>query len=482
MPTIYKYLNPLVVDQDRYNVLITRPGYFATATMPPADDVTRSAAPSFQDIRSTGKFPYPRPRVINPITSMQAGHGWTASNALANGMNDNSDVALGSQSAYITSKTDASAATLTKTGLSLDVTATKQLRLLVKITGGDYISQCLLYLSSDSFVANFATINIQGPVADPGVRWLKDGEWKWVTVNLASTMATNNGSVTGSPNYAALDSLRIRLVSTSGQSVTFRLQAVQVVERKSFAANGVVCFTYDDSYRNQYTVAKPHLDKYGYPGTAYTISKNVIDGNAGNTNWLTTQMLKDMRNYSRWEIALHGWDLSAHSRAHAGYTSAQGVTYGSNPMTPKELDTDIDRNLQWLIDNGLTDGFAGHCQPQGRFNPASQAVLTRRTAYARAMTGNSNGCETIPVADPWAVRSYTLDNTTTLAYLQTVIDGVSTHGGLAVFCCHDIVTSPSTSTQFATATHQSLVDYVAGKANLRVMTLGDVMRAHTAQG
>jgi peptidoglycan/xylan/chitin deacetylase (PgdA/CDA1 family) len=352
----------------------------------------------------------------------------------------------------------------------------------MKITGGDYISQCLLYLTSDNFVANFATINLQQPVADPGVRWFKDGEWKWITVNLASTMATNNGSITGSPNFAAIDAVRVRLVSTSGNSATVRLQAVQVIERKAFAANGVVCFTYDDSYRSQSTIAKVHLDKYGYPGTAYTICQNVNDGNAGNTTWLTTQMLKDMRNYSRWEIGLHSWDLSAHSRAHAGHTSSQGTVYGSNPLTTRELDLDIDRNLQWLIDNGLTDGFVGHCQPQGRFNAASQAVLTRRTAYSRAMTANSNGCETIPVADPWAVRSYTLDNTTTYANLQTIIDGISTHGGLAVFTCHDIVASPATSTQFSTTIHGQLVDYVAGKANMRVMTLGDVMRAHSAQG
>lgn len=482
MPTIYNYLNPVVVDQDRYNVLITRPGYFATPTPVPSDGVSRNGGIAAQDLRLTNKFPYPRPRVINHITSMQSGHGWTAGNALANAMNDGTDFAMGSQSAYITSKTDTGAATLTKTGLSLDLTGTKQLRLLMKISGGDYITQCLLYLSSDGFVANFATINLQGPVADPGVRWFKDGEWRWVTVNLASTMATNNGSITGSPNFAALTDLRIRLVSSSGNSSTVRLQAVQVVERKSFAANGVVCFTYDDSYRSQYTIAKPHLDKYGYPGTAYTITKNVIDGNAGNTTWLTTQMLKDMREYSRWEIGLHAYDLGAHSRAQAGHTSAQGTVYGANPMSSNELDLDIDRNYQWLIDNGLTDGYAGHCQPQGRFSTASNNVLKRRTPYARAMTGNSNGCETVPVADPWAVRSYTLDNTTTYAYLQTVIDGVSTHGGMAVFTCHDIVASPSTSTQFSTTIHQQLVDYVAGKSGLRVMTLGDVMRAHTAQG
>lgn len=482
MPTIYRYMEPIVVDQTRYDRLITRAGYFATATPFPGDGTAQGGAIPNNDLRLAGRFPYPRPRITNHITSMQTSHGWTASGALSNAMNDGTDFALGSQSAVFASQTAGQAATITKSGLSLDLTGTKQLRLLVKLTNTDYISQCLLYLSSDGFVANFATINIQGPTVDPGVRWFKDGEWRWITINLGSSMATNNGTVTGTPNYAAITDLRIRLVSTSGQSISCRLNAVQVVERKSFAANGVVCFTYDDSYRSQFSVAKRHLDKYGWSGTAYTIDTNVQAGNAGNTLWMTTDMLKDLRRYSRWEIGLHSDTINAHSRAFAAHTSAQGVKYGTDPLSATELDIDIDRNLKFLIDNDLTDGFPGHCYPQGRFNTAVATQMARRAAYARAMTGNANGMETVPPADPYAIRSYTLDNTTSLANLQTIIDGVHTHGGMAVFCAHDIVTSPSTSVQFSTSTHQSLVDYVAGKSGLRVMTLGDVMRSLSAQG
>lgn len=483
MATIYKWMNPMTVDQSRYDVLITRPGYFATPTPDPGDGTNAVGNIAQSDIRLATKYPIPRaPKVLNHVTSMQSGHGWTASGALANAMNDNTDFALGAQSAYITSKTDTTAATITKTGLALDLSGSKQLRLLVKITGGDYISQCLLYWSSDNFVANFANANIQGPNADPNVRWFKDGEWHWITINVGTASVTNNGTTTGTPNLAAISELRIRLVSVSGQSATVRLQAVQVIERKSFASGGVVCFTYDDSYRAQSTIAKVQLDKYGWAGTAYTIDENVKKGDAGNTTYLTTQMLKDMRRYSRWEIGLHADTVSAHSRAMSGATSAQGVVYGSNPLNSTELDIDIDRNLKFLIDNQLTDGFPGHCHPQGRFSSAVNRQLANRVAYARAMTGNSNGMETVPPADPYAIRSYVLDNTTTYAYLQTIIDAVATHGGMAVFCCHDIVTTPTTSTQFSTSIHQQLVDYVATKTGIRVMTLGDVIKALAAQG
>lgn len=421
------------------------------------------------------------PKVLTHVTSMQTGHGWTASGALTSNLNDTSDYAMGSQSAIITSKTDTTAATLTKSGLTLDLSGSRQLRVLMKITGGDYISQCLLYWSSDGFVANYANCNIQGPNADPSVRWFKDGEWHWITINVGSATVTNNGVTTGTPNLAAITDLRIRLVSTSGQSISARLQAVQVVERRSFAAGGVVVFTYDDSYRAQHDIAKVHLDKYGFPATAYTITENVTAGDGGNTTYLTTAMLQNLRKNSRWEISLHANTVSNHSRAMAAATSAQGVVYGTNPLSAHELDVDIDSNLAFLTTANLVDGFPGHCPPQGRYSTAVTEQLAKRVAYARAMTGNSNGMETIPVANPYAIRSYVLDNTTTYAYLQTIIDSVALHGGMAVFCCHDIVASPATSTQFSTTIHQQLVDYVATKTDIRVMTLADVMKASNSQ-
>ncbi len=470
MPTIYRYTTPYTVSQERYDALILRDGYFSIATQPSTD--TDLATPA----RVASKLTYPRPNVTAHVTSMQSGHGWTASNALSSNLNDTTTYALGSQSASITSKTDTTAATLTKTGLSLDITATKQLRLLIRVEDADNINGAYLYVSSDSMVANFTAIPIQTITADPGIRWVKNGEWKWVTVNLAS------GAVTGSPNFAAVDSLRIRLTSISGVSTTVRLQAVQVMERKSFAAGGIVSLSYDDSYFTQNSLAKVHLDKWGFPATAFTIASNVRDGDAGNGTWLTTSMLQDMRRNSRWEIALHTHMLGNHARAYSGATSAlTGTVYGTNPLSPDELDYDIAQELAWLQDNDLTDGFPGHAYPQGRFNTVTRTHMARRLSYARANTGLSNGMETIPPADPYALRTYSLDNNSVIATLQAQVDAAAANGSWLIYTCHDLATTPATSTQFKTADHATLVDYVAGKAGLRVMTIGDVMRGLVTQ-
>ncbi|WP_433303759.1 polysaccharide deacetylase family protein [Actinoplanes sp. CA-030573] len=415
------------------------------------------------------------PRVVTHVTSMQAGHGWVAANTSAANLNDTTTYALGSQSASITTRVDGVASTLTRTGLSLNIAGTKQLRVLIRVDGVDYLQGLNVYVSSDAMAANFGIIYIQSETPDPSVRWLKDGEWKWVTLPWQSAI------VTGSPNLAAVDSLRIRATSASGATCQVRLQAVQVIERKPAAAGGIVCFTYDDSYASQYTIAKRDLDRYGWPATAYTIVSNVQAGDGGNATYLTTAQLQQMRRWSGWEIGPHAMTATAHNRGFAAATNAAtGVAYGSNPLSPAELDTDIADTVRWLIGNDLADGFLGHCYPQGRYNTAVQRQMARAgLAYARAMTSTATSAETMPPADPYAIRCYTLDNTSALSTLQARVDGVANHGGLLVFCCHDIVTSPATSTQFSIASHGALVDYVAGKAGVRVMTLADALRSGT---
>ncbi len=50
MPTIYRYLNPITVDQARYNVLITRAGYFASPTPYPGDGTQQTSGVKFVDL------------------------------------------------------------------------------------------------------------------------------------------------------------------------------------------------------------------------------------------------------------------------------------------------------------------------------------------------------------------------------------------------------------------------------------------------
>lgn len=405
------------------------------------------------------------------LTTMQRGHGWRACDALAHAMNDGGTFALGRQSAFVTSKPDGTAATLTRTGIEprISLGDGRQVRLLIMVENGDALEDLSLYVGSDGLQTAYASVPIQSLNGDPGVRWLKDGVWTWVSAGLGGAV------VRGPLEVAGVDSLRLRVVSVPGYSATVRLQAVETQSPPPWAAGGIVCFTYDDSYRSQYSVARAHLARHGFAGTAYTITSNVQAGDAGDPRYLTTAMLHRMR-CDRWEIGLHTDTVVDHRRAFAaGRNAVTGIRYGIDPLSPAELDLDVARNLAWLTDNGLMNGFVGHCYPQGRFDKAVQRRLASKVAYARAMTGDTSGMETVPPADPYAIRSYTLNNRCTPQSLHTIVDGVARYGGLAVFCAHDLVTVPAAPTQCATAVHQELVDYVAW-SGLKVMPLGTVMR------
>src|SRR5690349_18101985 len=91
---------------------------------------------------STGAFTSANPvnpRVVTHVTSMQAGHGWAVQNAGASNLNDTTTYAMGTQSASITTRTDGVATTLTKTGLALNISGSKQLRILIRVDGVDYL-------------------------------------------------------------------------------------------------------------------------------------------------------------------------------------------------------------------------------------------------------------------------------------------------------------------------------------------------------
>src|SRR3954452_22963444 len=193
----------------RRTALTAGAGTFAGLSLPTG--AARAKALLVGDTPGAFVSPNPvNPRVVTHVTSMQSGHGWTAANTSASNLNDTTTYAMGAQSASITTRADGVASTLTKVGLALNVSSAKQLRVLVRVDGIDYLQGLNVYVSSDSMVANFGIVYIQSETVDPSVRWLKDGEWKWVTLPWQSAI------ITGSPDLTAVDSLRVRATSASG--------------------------------------------------------------------------------------------------------------------------------------------------------------------------------------------------------------------------------------------------------------------------
>jgi hypothetical protein len=75
------------------------------------------------------------------------------------------------------------------------------------------------------------------------------------------------------------------------------------------------------------------------------------------------------------------------------------------------------------------------------------------------------------VADRWNVT-----NTTTLAVVKGWIDDAIARNALLTLTFHDIVTTPSVSTEWATADFQSLCDYIV-QSGINVITAADLYDA-----
>ena len=103
-----------------------------------------------------------------------------------------------------------------------------------------------------------------------------------------------------------------------------------------------VVITFDDGFESAYTIAFPIMQQYGIKGTVYVVPKWV-----GAPGYLTLAELTILHN-AGWTIANHSWD-------HTDLTS----------LTSADVTTDIQSAIDWLNQNGFSDGADYLAYPYG---------------------------------------------------------------------------------------------------------------------
>jgi peptidoglycan/xylan/chitin deacetylase (PgdA/CDA1 family) len=68
-----------------------------------------------------------------------------------------------------------------------------------------------------------------------------------------------------------------------------------------------VMITFDDGYADNYSVAAPVLEKYGYPATFY-----IVTGSVGSAEYMSWEQIKDLDR--------RGMDIGSHSETHLDLT------------------------------------------------------------------------------------------------------------------------------------------------------------------
>jgi peptidoglycan/xylan/chitin deacetylase (PgdA/CDA1 family) len=418
------------------------------------------------DQQTAGWDASPRmPQWVQPstiISTLQSGHGWT-NNAGSTLSTDTSDYVLGTQSVVITTGGAGAQANLSKTGMaSMDAT-NKVVRLRFKIADLTNVQEIGFFLGSSSF-ANFYKWSIW---TSGSSRFAQSGEWATITLSWAD--ATTGGS----PVRSALTDGRFYIIdNNTGAQVVAKWQSCELVpDGSSTWPTGVISICFDDTYAAQWTLAKPILDTYGYPATAFTIGEYV--DSAVSPGRLTLAQLKAMQVHSGWEIAAHANTGTNHSASYTGLTAAQ-------------LESDIRNQHMWLNAKGFR-GADGTAFPLGQFGSTSDGASTTdivRAHWGYARTTSSRMKETFPPADRWRLRAISGISTFSGGYapssLTTAVTGdiakCATYKTWLILVFHNIVTTTPASTSECLQSDLSSIVAAINAAGIPVRTIADVLR------
>lgn len=382
-----------------------------------------------------------------PVTTWQAGHGWTSSvgaGVPVFTLNDTADFVLGSQALKIDTPISA-AGYVSKTGMAAINTTGKVPRLWVKVENISTIVSLVLYLGDTTFT-NFWQWNVW---QSGSTQFALDGEWVVITLNWS------DATVTGSPTRSTVTDARVRLNAGPSGAATAHINALEFVAQPSAWPNGVVSLTFDDGWTTQFTQAKPKMDQYLYGGTAYPIIDQVGEGTH---TYMTLAELQALETYSGWEMGVHAYTIANHNLTYAG-------------MDPAIVEAEWVASKRYLQTNGLSGAFH-MAWPLGAWDAPTLALAKKHFVSARGIYEKHQ--ETLPVADRHRLRIRNVQNTTTTVSLQADIDSAFTNGEWLILMFHRLESPANAATQYTPANFATVIDYLATKT-IPVRTVGDVM-------
>lgn len=404
----------------------------------------------------------------------QTGHAWTATGAGvgSSNLNDTSTFIKGTQCATITTAGNTSQASFRSPTISAVNMTGMALRLTFQVVDVTYLNLMTFYIGSSSFTNFFVwTVHTQTNPATTQ-NYVQSGEWVQITIpwaNVQSASGSYTISSTGVPSVTTgFTCMELNVFDTGGGPVTVHLQSVEVVaDTVNTFANGVVSITFDDSYGDVWTYARPVMDSYGFRGTTYNIASSI-----GAAGALTLPQLQDLQDFSGWEVAGHAYTLAAHN---AGY----------NTLTAREVEDEMRYLRSWMLNGGFpVDSFA---YPMGNFSSTSDGVPIDQIAQQYFSTGRSiiaETYETFPPSMPFRFRSKTGISSagTSVATITATggpLDRCLHDGSWYVITLHDIITGvPSSSTQISTTDFATLMAAINTRG-ITVLPVGDVMRNYS---
>lgn len=396
----------------------------------------------------------------NVNNTLQSGHSWTFQNNTNGDANYTGDYIIGTQCIKLTTDgggTNVARATSPRRSMNL---TSQMIRVWLKIDSASYSHFGTLWFyvgSGTSAFTNFAVCQLVGPALNSYTDHAKPGEWLSWTFNPASFT-----SITGTMDWSAVQDFRIALKDNGAGTATVLIGGIDFIPNNSAYPHGVVSITFDDSFAGQFTMARPKMEQYGYKGTFYTI-KDVI----GQSGYMTQAQVDQLQNLGH-EIAFH-----------SEYVADHNATNGFAGLTNQVLMTDFGLMKGWMHQNGYT-GIEHMALPKGMSDLSLLALLKQQFAAVRNI--NQRSIETLPVGDPYHLRSLTfaansgvsVTPNSTVGTVEWYLDQIYSYGGWLILYAHDIVSSGATGNATNQTDFNTCVDYIAAKG-IPVRTVGDVL-------
>jgi peptidoglycan/xylan/chitin deacetylase (PgdA/CDA1 family) len=234
----------------------------------------------------------------------------------------------------------------------------------------------------------------------------------WNKLIISRPSCTVGGGV---PDWATITAVRCIVVSNADTTVNVTLDNFVMIPT---IYTGKVTFRFDDGLTDQYTLAKPILDTYGYKAVIAVIINSIGWGIHMNQ----TQLLN---------LQTDGWDIVSHTMNH----------YPMDSISAANATLELSLSKTWLINNGFPNGARFYIAPYGQY--VVQDALAK--SYYESQSLMITRYENLPITDPYrvAIRIEIVD-ATPLATLKTFVDDAKTYGCWVIFLVHDVTPAVAT--------------------------------------
>ena len=212
--------------------------------------------------------------------------------------------------------------------------------------------------------------------------------------------------------------------------------------------------TFDDGLESTYTIAFPLMEQYGIKGTVYVVPTWV-----GQPGYLTLAQLTELHN-AGWTIASHTWD-------HQYLTT----------LSIADIDTELQSTIDWLNQNGFSDGAYQLAYPYGAYNDtvvqevSKLGIKTARTVEWGTITSDG---QTLPFGYPLnylALPVIEVRSDTPQTDWQFELDRSIAGEGTTIFLIHNIKTGiPDYVEDITPSTFQTLIGYIS-QTGVKTLTI-----------